>query len=1652
MIIEETPNGGSTTYTTNILYVTESDIKVSVDGVTLTFVDSNPSSGEYTVSGNVITLGAAAPSGTNNVHIYRETDIDPAAATYQAGSSIKALDLNDNQKQVLYAIAELRDRLGGFLTTSGTAPIAPNAGDLWWNTEDGNLYVYYTDADSSQWVSATLNLGVGGSGAGTGGSGGGGGDITAVNAGTGLSGGGTTGDVTLNLGNTTVNPGYYTNADIQVDAQGRITSAQNGTSSGSGTVTSVTGTTPIVSTGGTTPAISISPATTSAAGSMSAADKINLNANTAKLATLSIGTVNASNPSSGQVLKYDGTEWIPDTDNTSSGTGTTNLTNTANGTSLTIESSSGTNTSLPAATTTAWGVMTDEDKTNLDNNTASLSTIVSNANHTGEVTGSTALTIADNVVDEANLKVSNTPTNGYFLQAQSGNTGGLTWAPAPTTGGGPSYTHPNHTGDVTSSGDGATTIANNAVTTAKIANDAVTADKLADSINTEIAANTAKTSNANHTGEVTGSTQLTIADNVVDEANLKVSNTPTNGYVLTAQSGNTGGLTWAAQTASYTHPNHTGEVTSSGDGSTVIANNVVDEANLKVSNSPTNGYFLQAQSSASGGLTWAAAPTGSGGGTTANYVPGWTNSVTRGRDERLRDYVNAADFGATGDGTTDDTNALQNAINHCVTNGGAELVLNAGVYRVTNTITALLNAKHEQLHIRGNGNAIIKFQPDSNVDCLVVDIDSNQYASDTSTGAPRFTISHVEFAYDGTSNGLGNAIHLVGNNIAGVHPQQSVIENCQFVPWDSLQFAFASGVRIDNLSEVAFSHCAFYSDNNQNADQLCTGVWIDGNIVGQACHYFFSDCTFLYGNAGIRVGNDTDGTYPYVEGLYINNCGFVACQNGIEMFAIPQGGTLPTAEPGLQITNSHFNTNTYVPSGVHGYALHTRGIADILIANNLFYSGSTNHTPSPGLSNALYRGCLYLHESGRFNIQGNNFVNLDGGHTGSGYSNVGVTIATQSNAALANNRFGFINNNTFTGFVGAGGAIWLQAGTAGTITAYEELNYFKNCTNNIVDQTTGALNTTSLPGGSGGGATNLSATASGTSLSVNSSTGNNVALPAASSTAWGVMTDEDKRKLDDYISVKDYGAVGDGITDDTAAFNAALATEKAIRVPAGNYRITSTLSVTDNNVTMIGEGERLSIIKFTGGTDGISWTSTDDSHSLILERLQLQAAANMSGSPVNASFNVSVGSIRPGVALENIVAAPVSSGYWGQGFRFNNCRNSNIVECIFNGTYVWSTYGYKFTGQCLDFKAERCQANDIGGGTGSAFIVEGTSEGILINSALVINTKIGVDHATPNMEPYLSVIGSHFNTRQFGIRLSKSEQSIISNNLFYAYTDAPSAVVDYVGVNLNANADNKFNSITDNIFHAARTNNGAAVTEIGIRMQHGDSNIAANNVFKVFDTGIELQTATTNTQLSDNRYSGVTVTEAYGDTSIVSLKAEANRYIIAGHANKDIQLELMSGTDGFKLSNFSDGSAGIESTNNSDIKFFTNGQRMQISSNGNIGAPNGSNIFAASDSRLKQNVVGLDKGLSTINSLNPVSFNWKEGFCDEEKDTLYGFLAQEVENVDPNLTGEFGTVKFGDTTIEDTKRVNEKFIVPILVKAVQELSAKIEALETKESS
>jgi hypothetical protein len=131
--------------------------------------------------------------------------------------------------------------------------------------------------------------------------------------------------------------------------------------------------------------------------------------------------------------------------------------------------------------------------------------------------------------------------------------------------------------------------------------------------------------------------------------------------------------------------------------------------------------------------------------------------------------------------------------------------------------------------------------------------------------------------------------------------------------------------------------------------------------------------------------------------------------------------------------------------------------------------------------------------------------------------------------------------------------------------------------------------------------------------------------------------------------------------------------------------------------------------------------------------------------------------------------------------------------------------------------------------------------------------------------------------------------------------------------------------------------------------------------------------------------------------------------------------------------------------------------RMTIDGSGNIGATSGTNIYNASDIRLKQNISSISGSLNSVLLLNPVKFNWIDNFVPFEngKDML-GFIAQEVQTIVPEAVESFAadSIFVGETEIDNPLRVNEKFLIPVLTKAIQEqqaiidgLIARIEALE-----
>lgn len=63
-------------------------------------------------------------------------------------------------------------------------------------------------------------------------------------------------------------------------------------------------------------------------------------------------------------------------------------------------------------------------------------------------------------------------------------------------------------------------------------------------------------------------------------------------------------------------------------------------------------------------------------------------------------------------------------------------------------------------------------------------------------------------------------------------------------------------------------------------------------------------------------------------------------------------------------------------------------------------------------------------------------------------------------------------------------------------------------------------------------------------------------------------------------NVRDFGAVGDGVADDTQAFVAAIAATEngALLVPAGRYKITDILKITKSNIVLRGEGSGASVL------------------------------------------------------------------------------------------------------------------------------------------------------------------------------------------------------------------------------------------------------------------------------------------------------------------------------------------------------------------------------------------------------------------------------------------------------------------------------------------
>jgi hypothetical protein len=127
--------------------------------------------------------------------------------------------------------------------------------------------------------------------------------------------------------------------------------------------------------------------------------------------------------------------------------------------------------------------------------------------------------------------------------------------------------------------------------------------------------------------------------------------------------------------------------------------------------------------------------------------------------------------------------------------------------------------------------------------------------------------------------------------------------------------------------------------------------------------------------------------------------------------------------------------------------------------------------------------------------------------------------------------------------------------------------------------------------------------------------------------------------------------------------------------------------------------------------------------------------------------------------------------------------------------------------------------------------------------------------------------------------------------------------------------------------------------------------------------------------------------------------------------------------------------------------YVSNANQIYIINQDNLGVyiTDGATAWAAnSDERLKDIIAPITSALEGVQSLRAVKYNWKS---DADKVVHIGLIAQDVQKVLPEVVASAKLPLSEDETEYLSVAYTE--VIPLLVAAIQELSAEVEALKAK---
>lgn len=230
---------------------------------------------------------------------------------------------------------------------------------------------------------------------------------------------------------------------------------------------------------------------------------------------------------------------------------------------------------------------------------------------------------------------------------------------------------------------------------------------------------------------------------------------------------------------------------------------------------------------------------------------------------------------------------------------------------------------------------------------------------------------------------------------------------------------------------------------------------------------------------------------------------------------------------------------------------------------------------------------------------------------------------------------------------------------------------------------------------------------------------------------------------DGIVNAKDFGAVGDNTTDDTAALQAAItaATNNTLFIPAGSYKITSSLTVPPHikivGATMRGAGPTSGGTSLNAFFAGPVLSITAD--SMTFSDTLIQSINVIGNSPTYGAGNGITVTNRFNTNFENMTVA---------GFGTNQINiGTGSYGCVLRDIYVAETYAVGTSNANIYLASEKCLIDSCASDAGkySVYVGVGATETIINNCVLEGWSLYGAYVANSVSLDRTEIYGNYFN-------------------------------------------------------------------------------------------------------------------------------------------------------------------------------------------------------------------------------------------------------------------------------------------------------------------